>query len=98
MGAGVVGTICACTVRRWLAADALKPWRYRSWIAPRAPDFAGRAAVVLDLYAGIFDGDPLGGGDFVLCSEEKTSIQARCRCHPTLPPGAGPDDAGGARV
>jgi DDE superfamily endonuclease len=23
----------------------------------------------------------------VLCSDEKTSIQARCRCHPTLPPG-----------
>jgi transposase len=85
--AGLVESICACTVRRWLRGDALKPWQYRSWIAPRAPDFAARAAVVLDLYAGIFDGEPLGEGDYVLCSDEKTSIQARCRCHPTLPPG-----------
>jgi len=29
----------------------------------------------------------LGDGDYVLCSDEKTSIQCRCRCHPTLPPG-----------
>ena len=85
--AGIVADISASTVARWLAADAIKPWQYRSWIAPRAPDFAGKAAVVLDLYARVFDGQPLGPGDYVLCSDEKTSIQARCRCHPTLPPG-----------
>jgi transposase len=85
--AGVVASISGSTVRRWLRRDALKPWQYRSWIAPRAADFAQRAAVVLDLYAGLFDGEPLGEGDYVLCSDEKTSIQARCRCHPTLPPG-----------
>ena len=85
--AGVADTISASTVRRWLRRDALKPWRYRSWIAPRAPDFAQRASVVLDLYAGVLHGEPLGEDDYVLCSDEKTSIQARCRCHPTLPPG-----------
>jgi transposase len=85
--AGVVEAISASTVQRWLRRDALKPWQYRSWIAPRAADFAQRAAVVLDLYAGLFDGEGLGEGDYVLCSDEKTSIQARCRCHPTLPPG-----------
>jgi transposase len=85
--AGVVEAISGSTVARWLRRDALKPWQYRSWIAPRAPDFAQRAEVVLDLYAGLFDGEPLGVGDYVLCSDEKTSIQARCRCHPTLPPG-----------
>jgi transposase len=84
---GLVDAISGATVRRWLRTDALKPWQYRSWVAPRAPDFAARAAVVLDLYAGIYDGEPLGDGDFVLCADEKTSIQARCRCHPTLPPG-----------
>ena len=42
---------------------------------------------MLDLYAGIWDGRPLGAGDYVICADEKTSIQARCRCHPTLPPG-----------
>jgi hypothetical protein len=39
----------------------------------------------LDLYAGFFDGEPLGENEFVVCADEKTSIQARCRCHPTLP-------------
>jgi transposase len=79
--------VSASSVRRWLAEDALKPWQHRSWISVRDPDFALKAARVLDLYAGIWDGEPLGPNDFVICSDEKTSIQARCRCHPTLPPG-----------
>jgi transposase len=87
VAAGVVDTICSRTVRRWLRDDALKPWQYRSWIAPRAPDFAIKAARVLDLYDQTWDGEPLGEGDYVLCSDEKTSIQCRCRCHPSLPPG-----------
>jgi len=80
-------TASASTIRRWLAADALKPWQHRSWISVRDPAFAARAARVLDLYAGIWDGQPLGDNDYVICADEKTSIQARCRCHPTLPPG-----------
>jgi transposase len=79
--------VSASTVCRWPAADALKPWQHRSWISIRDPDFAVKAAHVLDLYAGIWDGQPLGEHDFVICADEKTSIQARCRCHPTLPPG-----------
>ncbi len=81
------GPVSASTVRRWLTDDALKPWQHRSWISIRDPDFAVKAARVLDLYAGIWDGQPLGPNDFVICADEKTSIQARCRCHPTLPPG-----------
>jgi len=80
-------TASASTIRRWLAGDALKPWQHRSWIWFRDPQFAARAAPVLDLYAGIWDGEHLGEGDYVICADEKTSIQARCRCHPTLPPG-----------
>jgi transposase len=80
-------TASASTVRRWLAGDALKPWQHRSWISVRDPDFAAKAAQVLDLYARIWDGRPLGPGDYVICADEKTSIQARCRCHPTLSPG-----------
>jgi transposase len=79
--------ISTSTVRRWLSEDALKPWQHRSWISIRDPNFTAKAARVLDLYAGIWDGQPLGPNDFVICSDEKTSIQARCRCHPTLPPG-----------
>ena len=77
----------ASTIGRWLASDALKPWQHRSWISCRDPAFAAKATRVLDLYAGIWDGEPLGQGDYVICADEKTSIQARCRCHPTLPPG-----------
>jgi transposase len=77
----------ASTIGRWLAGDALKPWQHRSWISVRDPDFAAKAARVLDLYAGIWEGAPLGSNDYVICADEKTSIQARCRCHPTLPPG-----------
>ncbi len=77
----------ASTIRRWLAGDALKPWQHRSWISVRDPGFAVKAARVLDLYAGMWDGGPLGENDYVICADEKTSIQARCRCHPTLPPG-----------
>ena len=77
----------ASTIGRWLASDALKPWQHRSWISVRDPEFAAKAARVLDLYAGLWDGEPLGRGDYVISADEKTSIQARCRCHPTLPPG-----------
>ena len=77
----------AATAGRWLAADALKPWQHRSWISVRDPEFSVKAARVLDLYAGIWDGERLGRGDYVICADEKTSVQARCRCHPSLPPG-----------
>jgi len=80
-------TASASTIRRWLADDAIKPWQHRSWISVRDPEFAATAARVLDLYAGIWDGQPLGSNDYVICADEKTSIQARGRCHPTLPPG-----------
>jgi transposase len=79
--------VSASTVRRWLADDALKPWQHRSWISVRDPQFAAKAAPVLDLYAETWDGASLGSNDYVICADEKTSIQARCRCHPALPPG-----------
>ena len=44
--------------------------------------------MVLDLYARRFQERRLEPGEFVLSADEKTSIQARCRCHPTLPPAA----------
>jgi hypothetical protein len=55
--------------------------------SPGDPDFAAKAARVLDLYARVFQGQALGPGEYVISADEKTSIQARCRCHPTLPPG-----------
>ena len=84
---GVAGSISAATVWRILDADAIRPWFHRSWIAPRDPAFATKAARVLDLYARVFEDQPLGDNELVVSADEKTSIQARCRCHPTLPPG-----------
>ena len=84
---GLVSDVSVSTLWRWLDEDALKPWRHRSWIFPRDADFAAKAAVVLDLYARRFQGRRLEPGEFVVSAEEKTSLQARCRCHPTLPPG-----------
>lgn len=79
---GLVSAISSSTVRRWLHADAIKPWRYRSWIFPRDPDFAAKAARVLDLYARVCDGVPLGGEDYVVSADEKSQLQALRRCHP----------------
>ena len=81
-------SISASTVGRLLARDALRPWRHRSWIFPRDPRFAEKAGVVLDLYQRRFRGRRLRADEFVLSADEKTSIQARCRCHQTLPPKA----------
>jgi hypothetical protein len=86
-GRGIAPAMSASTVRRILAADTIKPWQYRSWLFIRDPDFAATATRVLDLYARVFDGSPPGDDEYVISSDEKTSIQARCRCHPTLPPG-----------
>jgi transposase len=86
---GIVESVSASTVWRWLTRDALKPWQHRSWISIRDPDFATKATRVLDLYHRMWDGEPLGQDEYVISSDEKPSIQARRRCHPTLPPGKG---------
>jgi DDE superfamily endonuclease len=81
--------ISRSTVWRMLATDAIKPWRYKYWIFPRDPHFAEKAGPILDLYAGTWQGKPLGPKDHILSADEKTSIQARIRCHPALPPAPG---------
>jgi hypothetical protein len=73
-------------VWRILGTDAIKPWRYKYWIFPRDPHFVEKAGPILDLYAGMWQGQPLGPKDHILSADEKTSIQARIRCHPALPP------------
>jgi transposase len=74
------------TIGRILDRDAIKPWRYRSWIFPRDPQFAEKAGRVRDLYAGSWEGLPLDPADCVLSADEKTSIQARIRSHASRPP------------
>jgi hypothetical protein len=83
---GLVAEISGATLWRWLSTDALRPWQHRSWIFPRDPNFAAKASPVLDLYERMWEGAALGTDDFVISADEKTSIQARRRKQPTLPP------------
>jgi len=76
-GEGV--TIGLRTVQRILASHHLKPWRYRSWMHPRDPRFIEKLRVILDLYAGLWEGKPVGPHDQIISADEKTSIQARQR-------------------
>ena len=86
LAAGLVATISGVTIWRWLREDALRPWSRRSWIFPRDPDFARKAARVLDLYHRRWKGRPLADNMFVLSADEKTQIQIRTPCHEITPP------------
>jgi DDE superfamily endonuclease len=88
---GIVERVSGATVWRWLAEDAIRPWHYRCWIFPRDPDFRAKAARLLDLDAGRWEGKLLHPGEFVLCAAEKPSLQARARLHPTAAPLPGGD-------
>jgi hypothetical protein len=81
---GICEQISGITVWRWLSEDAIKPWQYRSWIFPRDPAFTAKAGRILDLYSGRWEGELLHPGDYVVCCDEKPSIQARRRKHRTL--------------
>jgi hypothetical protein len=82
---GFTATVSDSTIWRWLHEDAIRPWRYRSWIFPRDPQFAEKAGRILDLYERVWNGRPLQNDEFVLSADEKTSIQARRRRHSTYP-------------
>jgi transposase len=84
---GAAGAPSRSTVWRWLLEDALRPWRHECWIFPRDPHFLELAGPILDLYACRWQGQPLWADEYVLSADEKTSIQARRRLQPTLPPG-----------
>ena len=58
--------ISRSTVWRILDSDAIKPWQYKYWIFPRDPHFVEKAGPILDLYAGCWQGQPLGPKDSIL--------------------------------
>jgi transposase len=86
---GLVASVSRSTVRRWLDAGAIRPWRYRSWIFPRDPDFEAKAGRVLDLYQRIWDGCELGDDEYVISTDEKSQLQILSRRHPGLLPAPG---------
>jgi transposase len=61
---GLVESVARSTVQRLLDADAIRPWRYQSWIFPRDPEFAAKAGRVLVLYQRIWDGEDLGDDEY----------------------------------
>jgi hypothetical protein len=78
---GLVVSIATSTVGRWFAQDKLKPWRYHSWQHILDPHkFLEKARPVLELYQTAQD--LLQQGVWVVCVDEKTSIQARERLQP----------------
>lgn len=80
----IVAAIAPSTIRRWLRADKIKPWRYHSWQHSTDPQFVERATPVLDLYA---QAPALQAqGELTVCTDEKTSIQARQRVTATKAP------------
>jgi DDE superfamily endonuclease len=75
------------TIRTWLRQDKIKPWRYHSWQHSTDPQFVEKATPVLDLYA---HAPALQAhGELTVCTDEKTSIQARQRVTPTTAPAPG---------
>ncbi len=76
----------ATTIWRWLHDRSLKPWQQRSWIFPRDPNFQPKAGRVLDLYARRFEGRLLHPGEYVICADEKSQLQALARRHETVAP------------
>jgi DDE superfamily endonuclease/Homeodomain-like domain len=77
----IVASIAPGTIRAWLRADKIKPWRYHTWQRSTDPHFVDKASPVLDLYE---QAPALAAqGEAVVCSDEKTSIQARQRVSAT---------------
>jgi hypothetical protein len=79
----------ASTVARWLSEDAIRPWQHRSWVFPRDPRLLEKAGPVLDLDERRWEGERLHPGDFVICADEKTQIQARRLPHRRASAGPG---------
>ncbi len=66
----------ASTIGRWLQAERIRPWRYHFWQHIQDPEqFLQQARPVLRLYERARD--LLAHGIWLVCSEEKTSLQAR---------------------
>ena len=53
------------------------------------PDFEARAKVIVDLYQGLYPGEPPGAGDRILSFDAKPQINARRRLHPARPAAPG---------
>lgn len=68
--------VSASTIGRWLKAERIRPWRYHAWQRIQNPQtFLQRAGPVLRMYERA--SALLREGTWLVCVDEKTSIQAR---------------------
>jgi hypothetical protein len=71
-----MSAVSASTVGRWLKAERIRPWRYHAWQHIQDPQtFLQRARPVLQAYERAVA--LLREGTWLVCVDEKTSIQAR---------------------
>lgn len=82
---GIVVSIATSTVWRWLKTEQIKPWRIHAWMHRIDDNFVAKATPVLKLYAQAKF--LIKAGFWVVCVDEKTSIQAREGLHPNKPAG-----------
>jgi transposase len=78
---GIVESICPATIWRLLEQAAIKPHRWHYWLNSPDPDFDIKMQDVVGLYLNALA--MYRKGEIVLSVDEKTSIQALERKHPT---------------
>ena len=71
---GIVTSISGSTIRKWLREEKIKPWQHRSWQKSTDPRFLEKATVVLSLYEKAQE--LAQAGEIIVCTDEKTCIQA----------------------
>ena len=86
---GIVAQISGTTLWRWLSQDALRPWRYRSWIFPRDPQFAPKAGRILDLYERRWHRRAARASGVRALRRRKDEHPGPARRHPSQPPAPG---------
>ena len=74
-------------VGRCASKERIKPWRFHAWMHSTDEKFLAKATPILNLYAGATF--LIKAGFWVVCVDEKTSIQARERLHPCSPAAPG---------
>ena len=84
----VSSPVSASSVLRILAEHPVKPGS-TSGFTPATRTSRLKAKVIVDLYQGFNEGEPLGPGDRILSFDAKPQINARSRLHPTLPAAPG---------
>lgn len=78
----IVGSISPATIWRLLEQAAIKPHRWHYWLNSNDPQFEAKMQELVDLYLQALA--MYQRGEILLCVDEKTSIQALERKHPTI--------------